>query len=321
MNPERSLTRASGELSGSGLQWWKSQTLIDTIFATVASACETEEERQLFVARCRTEGYNPLAGELYAIKRPERQEDGSYKKKLYFVSSYHKFVERAKQGGYHLHGAAVCAKDIFEGMDAVTGLPIKHLTAKGERGMPTGAWARAVHVNNPTLVTFVYIEFNSVAQRKKDGGLAGKWAAEPQWMILKTALARAARMAVPTLGSVYLAEELGRSESEIAQTLSIPELRKAAVIASRPLEPEPAEEPKATESAPKPEPKPAPSTHERLNILVKSEDPLVSKIANRHLKDVIAQTGVKRIRDLDETLAQQVVLSILSDIENSKEPA
>ena len=226
----RSLTVARGvndegqELALAGTRHGFDVETIKIIMHTVATACETRAEQELFLARCSAEGLSPLKQEIYAVRRKGR---------LTFTISYLALIARAAQAGYELAlSNAVCVEDDWDGWDAIASCPVKHIIKGGSRGAVIGAYA--------------------IWQRRADGERRGWfWSgrdvfpdgnplsnAHGEHLSMKTAIGRSARLLVPSLmSSIYLAEELGFREGESEAEPVEPGLDGAKDVTPEPEEP------------------------------------------------------------------------------------
>lgn len=93
-----------------------------------------------------------------------------------------------------------------------------------------GAWCD-VYMKNRKYPESVTVNFKEVARYKGDGELMATWAAQPAWMAVKVAEARALKFAIPEeFSGTYSAEEIGVEEPTDMPVIPKEEPKKSAPI-------------------------------------------------------------------------------------------
>ncbi len=193
-----------------------SQEQINLIFRTVAKECKNQDERALYLMKCKANGLSPLKSQLYATRRAGE---------LVFVTAYSVFVSRARRAGFVIHGECVCEGDGWQGWDAGDLKALGHIIQRefDERGNILGAYAFATHVATGKRLhggwwSWAELVTDTGKVERKDGFM---WRQLPTHMAKRVAWLRVARMIAPDLDSLYGAEEFGH----VIPTADDPEAR------------------------------------------------------------------------------------------------
>jgi hypothetical protein len=246
---------------------------LETVFSTIAPACDTQEKMRLYIAKCQAVGIHPLSGELTCWM--QNTKGGP---RLTFVVGYGVFVARATRAGYALRYGVVHENDVWGGWDAVNAAPVKHVCAAGKaRGQVLGAWCQAIPKDKSGLVVGQYFD---IAELRNAGNPL--WGTNPATMAEKAAVARVCRRVCPDLATMISPEERLDMHEDVKPRAEVLKETRARVIEasaepvaeldtttsgptvtavleeSAPAESEPMPEAK-TEAKPQPDPEPTPA--------------------------------------------------------------
>lgn len=172
---------------------------LDTLRRTIAHDLN-DSEFELFAAICRRTGLDPIARQIYAVKR----WDGRQKREVMQVqTSIDGFRVIAQRSGNYAGSATTywCGPD---GKWVDVWLSDK----------PPAAAKAGVYRRDFTEPTYAVAKFESYCARNKDGSLQNLWRTMPEVMIAKCAEALAIRKAFPNdVAGVYTREEMAQANN------------------------------------------------------------------------------------------------------------
>lgn len=192
-------TEAPGSSALAPMRWTPAQ--IDLMKRTIAKDC-TDDELALFLHVVKRTGLDPLARQIYAIKRRSKGKNDEWVETMTIQTGIDGYRLQAERTGK------------FKGMgnpqwcdeNAVwhdVWISDKPPTAARVKVMRDGA-------DEPIEGIALYREY----VQTKDGKAVSRWAAAPAGMLAKCAEALALRRAFPAeLSGLYIAEEMGRADS------------------------------------------------------------------------------------------------------------
>lgn len=175
-------------------------------FITKGNGAITTPEAFNFMQLCRYNSLNPFLGEAYIIKFGNQPAD--------MIVSKDAFMKRAER------------QPAYKGFDAGVVVANKNgeiierpgtIFIQGQEEL-LGGWAK-VYRDDRDIASYVSINFDEFAKRKKDGQLQATWASMPANMIRKSAVVNALREAFPDQLSAMYTEEDNRPKQDVTGTV------------------------------------------------------------------------------------------------------
>jgi len=178
----------------------------------------SDNEFQLFLHACQRTGLDPFMRQIYAVKRPERQKDGSYKEMMTIQTGIDGYRLIAERTGKYAPGKEPSFQYVQDGK-------LISATAYVKKQTMDGTW-------HEVSATAFYEEY---VQTTKDGKPTRFWERMRHNQLAKCAEALALRKAFPgEFSGIYTTEEMQQADNtlevksnEIEEDLSTQELEIA----------------------------------------------------------------------------------------------
>lgn len=185
------------------LQAWNPEK-ISLIQRTIAPTV-TKDEFEMFIARCKQTGLDPIARQIYAISRYDGQVGGNKMTIQVSIDGMRLLAERSGKYAGQL-GPLFCGEDGKEWYEVWTSNKPPYAAKVGilRSDFQQPLWSVA--------------KYGEYVQTKKDGSPMNLWAKMPDLMLAKCAESLALRRAFPyETSGLYTREEMGQAENEVIE--------------------------------------------------------------------------------------------------------
>src|SRR5258707_1298699 len=197
------------------LQVWSPER-ISLIQRTIAPTV-TKDEFEFFIARCKQSGLDPIARQIYAISRYDKQASGNKMTIQVSIDGMRLLAERSGKYAGQV-GPLWCGED----------MEWKEVWLSTKPPLAAKVGVIRSDFKEPL---YAVAKFSSYAQSNKDGNLTPLWAKMPDLMLAKCAESLALRRAFPAETSgFYTRDEMAQAERDLPATVLAQEAVEGEVI-------------------------------------------------------------------------------------------